>query len=301
MCSVATNPTTRSPLVIGEVLFDHFPDGKEVLGGAPFNVAWNLQGMGFSPQMITAVGNDAAAEKVRGAMADWGMTHDFIQTVSDKPTGKVEVTLKEGEPKFDILQDRAWDFIEPPPVANFEQFSWLYYGSLAYRSSRTAETMRKLIAECGLPRFVDINIRPPWFDAAWLNVLVRDADWVKMNQDELEQMTETRCESPDDIQKAAAKFREKYGVRNFCITSGSKGAFLATEDGNGIRIAVTPPDPLVDTVGAGDAFASVLLAGLIDERPLKEAGEAASRFAAKVCQNNGATCRDMSFYQDVFG
>jgi fructokinase len=28
--------------VFGEVLFDYFPDGSRVLGGAPFNVAWHL-------------------------------------------------------------------------------------------------------------------------------------------------------------------------------------------------------------------------------------------------------------------
>lgn len=31
----------NSPLIhiCGEVLFDHFPDGSRILGGAPFNVA----------------------------------------------------------------------------------------------------------------------------------------------------------------------------------------------------------------------------------------------------------------------
>lgn len=294
------NRANRSPLIIGEVLFDQFPDDQQVLGGAPFNVAWNLHGMGFSPRMISAVGNDQAAERVRSAMSQWGMTQEFIQTVPDKPTGKVEVTLNHGEPEYDILKDRAWDFVQPPNVEDYQQFSWLYYGSLAYRSPRTAETIRQVIAESGLPRFVDINIRPPWFEREWLGVLVRDADWVKMNHDELEQMTDTKCQSTQDLEKAAGKFREEFGVRNFCITSGSKGAYLSTEDGDGIQIAVTTPDPLVDTVGAGDGFASVLLAGLIERRPLKEVGEAASRFAAKVCQMNGATCEDKSFYQDVF-
>jgi len=37
------------PLIFGEVLVDRFPDGREVLGGAPFNVAWNLRGLGFDP------------------------------------------------------------------------------------------------------------------------------------------------------------------------------------------------------------------------------------------------------------
>lgn len=29
-------------LVLGEALFDCFPGGEQVLGGAPFNVAWQL-------------------------------------------------------------------------------------------------------------------------------------------------------------------------------------------------------------------------------------------------------------------
>ncbi len=31
------SPTGRRPLIFGEVLFDCFPDGIRVLGGAPFN------------------------------------------------------------------------------------------------------------------------------------------------------------------------------------------------------------------------------------------------------------------------
>ncbi len=296
---MSTPTTNRPPLVIGEVLFDHFPDGTKILGGAPFNVAWNLHGMGFRPHMISALGQDEAGDQVLQAMDQWGMARDFMQTVVDKPTGEVKVTIENDEPTYDILQDRAWDVIEPPPVIEPQEFSWLYYGSLAYRSSQTAASIEHLIRQTQLPRFVDINIRQPWFDRKWLDVLVRQADWVKMNQDELEWLTDTRCTSEEDIHRAVDRLRGEYQVANFCITSGSKGAYLATENGIGISIAVTQPDPLVDTVGAGDAFASVLLAGLILDRPLKQVGEAASRFAAQVCQINGATCRDKSFYRDI--
>ncbi|MHC2071063.1 PfkB family carbohydrate kinase [Bremerella sp. T1] len=297
---MSTPTASRSPLILGEVLFDRFPDGRHVLGGAPFNVAWNVHGMGFSPCMVTAVGSDEPGDDVRNAMSNWGMSANFVQTVEDKPTGAVEVTLKDGEPVYDILKERAWDYIEPPQIEDFSSFSYLYYGSLAYRSERTAATIRKLIEESGLPRFVDLNVRPPWFDESWVDVLVDGADWLKLNHDELQRLTQMPCETQGQVRQAVDKFRTGHKVANFCITSGSKGAFLATEDGDGIEIAVTKPDPLVDTVGAGDGFASVLLAGLISGRPLRQVGEAASRFAGKVCENHGATCQDKSFYEDVF-
>ena len=46
------------PLIFGEVLFDRFPDGSIVLGGAPFNIAWHLQAFKQSPLFISRVGDD---------------------------------------------------------------------------------------------------------------------------------------------------------------------------------------------------------------------------------------------------
>lgn len=296
-----SNPTSfRPPLILGEVLFDCFPDGRQVLGGAPFNVAWNVHGMGLAPSMVSAVGKDAEGQKVLQSMTDWGMSTQLIQTIEDKATGVVQVTVENNEPSYEIIEDRAWDYIAPPQVGDYGNYSFVYYGSLAYRSATTAATIRQLISESNLPRFIDLNIRPPWFDNSWIDVLVSGAAWLKLNHDELHQLTELPCDTLSQVQHAVDKLRSVHKVDNFCITSGSKGAYLLTKDGDGIEVAVTKPNPLVDTVGAGDGFASVLLAGLITGRPLQEVGEAASRFAGKVCQNQGATCTDKSFYEDVF-
>ena len=65
--------STPRPVIYGEVLYDRFPDGRSVLGGAPFNVAWHLQGFGLSPLMLTAVGNDQPGLQIRERMQQWGM------------------------------------------------------------------------------------------------------------------------------------------------------------------------------------------------------------------------------------
>ena len=33
-------------MIYGELLFDIYPTGEEVLGGAAFNVAWHFEGFG---------------------------------------------------------------------------------------------------------------------------------------------------------------------------------------------------------------------------------------------------------------
>ena len=78
------------PLVFGEVLFDRFPDGSELLGGAPFNVAWNLHGLGLRPLLIGAVGDDDLGRRVLAAMDSWGMGRSGVQVVAGRETGIVK-------------------------------------------------------------------------------------------------------------------------------------------------------------------------------------------------------------------
>lgn len=68
-----TKPTTGAsrPAIIGEVLFDRFPDGTQVLGGAPFNVAWHLQGFGAKPLFVSCVGDAFASVSLLGLLQGW--------------------------------------------------------------------------------------------------------------------------------------------------------------------------------------------------------------------------------------
>ena len=99
-------------MVFGEVLFDRFPDGNVVLGGAPFNVARHLQAFGREPLMISRVGNDALGRNIRQAMEDWSMTLRGLQLDSQHPTGTVDVSFHADEPSYDIVDQRAYDFID---------------------------------------------------------------------------------------------------------------------------------------------------------------------------------------------
>ena len=121
------------PVVFGEVLFDTFPDGAAVLGGAPFNVAWHLQGFGLDPLFISRIGDDEPGTRVLDTMRAWGMDIRGLQVDDDHPTGKVQVSLDHGQPSFSILADQAYDFIELEAAvgaATRAAPALLYHGSL---------------------------------------------------------------------------------------------------------------------------------------------------------------------------
>ena len=131
------------PVVFGEVLFDCFEDGSRVLGGAPFNVAWHLQAFGFSPLLISRVGDDPMGQQIRDTMQRWGMSVAGLQQDSAHPTGEVRISLSDGQPSFNILPDRAYDHIRAdmiPPVTP----SLTYHGSLGLRQPESAAALAEL-------------------------------------------------------------------------------------------------------------------------------------------------------------
>jgi fructokinase len=101
---------------------DQFPDGQQVLGGAPFNVVWHLQAFGQYPCFISRVGNDAMGDSIRQAMADWGMSVENLQTDPDYPTGTVKVTLNKNEPCYEILADQTYDQLRSSSHPRFHRY-----------------------------------------------------------------------------------------------------------------------------------------------------------------------------------
>ncbi len=284
---------TPRPIVFGEVLFDHFPDGTRVLGGAPFNVAWHLQGLGARPLFVSAVGEDPEGQVVRRSMRDWGMDLSGLQTDPVHPTGAVRVAFEDGQPRFHILDQQAYDHVDPETaeaaVAAISP-ALLYHGTLALRHRASRETFRRLAARVPA-RFVDLNLRAPWWNEERIQQALEGARWVKLNDEELRTLS-----GLEDLDQAAQTLRRRWSLRWLILTLGADGARLYTEDGP--PLAGTPPRvTVVDTVGAGDAFSAVTLLGLLRHWPPQQLLQRALEFAAAVCTLRGATTADPDFYR----
>jgi ribokinase len=71
------------------------------------------------------------------------------------------------------------------------------------------------------------------------------------------------------------------------VTLGAEGA-LWTDGAEVVRVAAAPVEAVVDSTGAGDAFAAGLLAARVAGAPVSEAMAAACRLAARAVQQPGA-------------
>lgn len=282
----------RRVWIFGEVLFDHFPDGKRVLGGAPFNVAWHLQAFGQAPWFISRVGADPEGAAVLAAMREWGMDTGGLQVDPEHPTGRVSVRFVDGEPHYDIVRPCAYDVIEPVPVAAAE-CALFYHGTLALRDEVSRRTATALRAGASKTVFVDVNLRAPWWEQAAVLDVLRHAHWVKLNADELALLSPA---ATGDAAQAAA-FLDEYELRGLVLTRGGAGAEVLTASGEHCAVRPHTSIEVVDTVGAGDAFAAVMILGLTNDWPLELTLRRAQAFASCLVGRRGATVADHNFYR----
>jgi fructokinase len=276
--------------VFGEVLFDHFPGGRRVLGGAPFNVAWHLQAFGEQPHFISRLGADPDGEAIRAAMRDWGMDTSGLQTDARLPTGRVQVRIENGEPSYEIVHPAAWDAIEPP--ASIPEMTLLYHGSLALRDPRSRRAWRRLRERCTGLVFIDVNLRAPWWDRGQLLEDVQGADWVKLNRHEFDQL----LPGTGNARSRAEVFLRDYSLRGMVMTDGARGAKVLTAEGEHLESRPARGIVVADTVGAGDGLAAVMVLGLMRNWPLEVCLERAQFFASTIVGRRGATVSDMDFY-----
>lgn len=114
-------------------------------------------------------------------------------------------------------------------------------------------------------------------------------DILLANQREAETLFES-----DDLEEIAVRARQLAPLT--AVTRSEKGSILAPRDGDIVEVAAVKPEKLVDTTGAGDAYAAGLLFGLSRGLDLARCGalgamaasEAISHFGARPEKNLGA-------------
>lgn len=271
-----------------------------MLGGAPFNVAWHLNGFGLDPLFISSVGDDARGNQIIHTMQQWNMDTSGVQVSKQYPTGKVTIKLENGIPEFNIVPDQAYDNIDESVLAAIDKSraSMLYHGSLALRNDCSRHTLTRIREQIDVPVFVDINLRDPWWDEDSVLPSLSNASWAKLNDDELAEVCKMEDIHEPDIEKAACILQDKLELELLIITLGEHGAYFISDKQSfpGKPVAV---NNMVDTVGAGDSFSAVTIVGLLNGWSTQEISSRAMKFASAICQMRGATTTDNQFYKDI--
>lgn len=276
---------------LGEVLWDLLPGGRQ-LGGAPANFAYFANLLGERGIVASRVGDDELGREAAARVRQLGSSIEFLQCDLDHPTGTVQVRVDAaGQPQFDIAQPVAWDFLQW--TAGWKQLAKeadaVCFGSLAQRSPASRRTVLQFLRATRPEtlRVFDVNLRQPFYSAEVVAESLPLAQIIKLNHDELPVMTRLLGATFTGERTAAEMLLRRHRARLVCVTRGSCGSLLVSEQG-----AVEHPGfrvPVADTVGAGDAFTATLVHYYLCGASPHEMNEAANRVGAWVASQVGAT------------
>lgn len=284
-------------LAVGEILFDNFPEYRRI-GGAPFNFAYHLRGLGFDVRFSSRVGDDENGKAILSFLRERGFGTELVQTDSAHPTGEVNISLdSRGIADFVILPDAAYDYLEADEtlVNALRESNLFYFGTLVQRG-RGFEGMQRLLSlrpgSAGV--IYDVNLRRGCYSEEVIRASLENSDIVKLNDDELEAIREMFHVRGDE-RDFAGYLMERYSVTMVSVTKGERGSSLYTQDE--YAEAGPPGDiKLADTVGAGDGYAAVLAAGHLAGLRPAEIIETAAEFSARICEIEGALPGERDFY-----
>jgi fructokinase len=282
----------------GEILFDVYP-GKKKLGGAPFNFIYHIKKLTGSGNFVSRVGDDDLGKNILSLARSWGL-ESYIQIDIEHPTGTANANLDKNKiPHWQIELNRAYDFIENNSEIESlveKESGCLYFGTLAQRNEKSRKTIRELFGK-KIKYFCDLNIRQNFYSKEIIETSLTAADAVKLNMEELDLVNSLLIKGKAGLEETANQIMKIYKIDLLCITQGSGGAILFKgKETDHCKIEV---DKIVDTVGAGDAFAAVLCLGFLEGWKISKLNKLASRFAAKVVGFSGALPEDDSIYNEV--
>ena len=278
-------------LSIGEALWDLLPSGRKI-GGAPANFAFHCMQLGADVRMLTRVGTDDLGREIIEFYRSLGLSTEFVSKDPDAPTGTVGVELsEEGQPKYTIHENVAWDKIDTSDIAiqSAQSADAIYFGSLAARSETTFQTIQALVAQTqpSALRVLDLNLRDPFVDRNVIKTMLRLANILKLNDEELTRLAAMFDVPGNKTKQHADWFIQNYGLNTLVLTCGSRGSRIF--NGGKEYFCDCQRVEVVDTVGAGDAFTAMVVVGLLSGWSIEVINERANAIAAFVCTQSGAT------------
>jgi ribokinase len=251
-------------------------------GGKGANQAAAAAAAGARVAMLGAVGNDSAGTRMVEDLRGRGVRTDSIRTVDGVSTGAAYITVTPDGENTIVLDPGANALVDAAAV----QAAWPTLPTAGVLLSLLEIPLGAVTAAVRLA--ADTGLRPVVTLAPAQPVpaeLLAGLDPLLVNEHEAAFLLGT--DGVGDHARDAARELLRLGPASAVVTLGAAGAAVA--DSAGVRLLpAVPVDKVVDTTGAGDAFAGSLAAALARAADLDAAVAAGLRAGAAAVQRRGA-------------
>ena len=284
-------------LIVGEILIDLVENEngfKYSIGGAPFNVAYNMSSLGDEVTFVGQVGDDYFGNFILDKLREKDNLTLSIEKLKDKNTTIALNVIDGKNRKYSFIRKNTADYAYNLNFLNkidLQNYDLLHLGSLFLSDENSRKAIKELIEKAkqyNIPISFDVNFRPDIFDESD-NVfeiykdIFNEVDLIKFSDEETQFFFK-------DVNTDREIF-DKLNSKCLLISKGSKGAEVLTEKDtymhNSFKVKIK------DTVGAGDSFYSGFLHCYLnlkssDNDYIHSALEFACACGALTCLKDGA-------------
>ena len=262
------------------------------VGGCPTNISVGTRRLGLRSALLTAVGDDQVGDFVLAFLAREGVETRFVPRKPGHRTSAVLMAIQPPD-KFPLTfyregcadRELTSDDVRRAPVAESNIIVVTGTG-LSHEPSRTATLFAaEHAAASGTRVLVDLDYRPDQWQArvdysSAVRRLLAKASLAVGTEEEVVAAADT-----DDL-TAAIEAVLGAGPEALIVKRGARGASIHTP-GADRRDIPSFPIEVLNVLGAGDAFASGLIAGLQQEWPLDRATRMGNAAGAIVVTRHG--------------
>ncbi len=257
-----------SLMTIGDNVVDRYPQlGVMYPGGNAVNVAVNARRLGADASYVGMVGDDEAGQLVLDSLRDENVDLRWLGIASG-PNAFATVSIVDGNRVF-----AGGDV----GVSRFRVSDEHLGAAATFDCVHTGECS---MVEADLPRIASSAARLS-FDFS-----ERSMDYVGTYAPLVDIAILSDPEASVDTAAQLARDVAALGPSTVAVTLGDQGAVVLS---NGqLATGGAGEGPVVDTLGAGDAFIARLLIGIVEGEPLPALVAAATTYATRTCSTNGA-------------
>jgi len=256
---------------------------KEESGGSAANTTAALSRLGIKTGFVGVKGKDSEGRKIVEDFKREGVDTAGIKEVKKLTGTALGFVDSAGERALYLFSGANDEFSADKKSVKYAAGAELLHLSSFALEKCTREEAKLIKKVKSENKKIKISYAPGFLCMLGIDFLegvLRESDILFCNEEEIKKLT-----GKSDIKKAA-QFAINYGVEIICITQGKKGCSIATKD----RIIYSPAFKarVIDTTGAGDAFAGGFLYGFLSKKPLELCAKAGNFAAAKCIEKEGA-------------
>jgi len=269
-------------------IYDAMAAGVEISGGSAANTIACLASLGGRGGFIGKVAVDALGETFRNDLRALGVIFDTPPLEGGPGTGRCLVNVTPDAQRSMSTFLGAAGFVAPGDIdeALVQSAAIIYFEGYLFEQPVAREAFVKA---CAIARAAGKKTALTLSDAgcvdrqhdAFVDFIGANVDIVLANDDEAATLFES-----DDMATITEKARALCPLT--AVTRSEKGSVLIPRDGDIVEVPAVTPEKLIDTTGAGDAYAAGFLFGLARGRDLAGAGALGSLAAAEVISHFGA-------------